>query len=112
MPTKLSLITMCVQGLPDAKFAKAGKTVSVKYTGRLKSNGKVFDATKGNKAFNFRLGVGEVRRRSGQGYGQGLNMLGGGIVRSTVGADSARGVHHSSGDMICPPLLPATTQQV
>ncbi|RMZ56258.1 hypothetical protein APUTEX25_002448 [Auxenochlorella protothecoides] len=53
-------IEVLKQGLPDAKFAKAGKTVSVKYTGRLKSSGKVFDATKGNRAFNFRLGVGEV----------------------------------------------------
>jgi hypothetical protein len=30
--------------------------------GKLKSNGKVFDATRGNKTFSFRLGVGEVRR--------------------------------------------------
>lgn len=32
----------------------------VKYVGRLKSNGKVFDATRGSKTFSFRLGVGEV----------------------------------------------------
>lgn len=51
------------QGLPDAKVAKAGKTVVVKYTGRLKTNGKVFDSTKGNKTFNFKLGVGEVGAR-------------------------------------------------
>ena len=35
----------------------------VKYTGRLKTNGKVFDSTKGNKTFNFKLGVGEVGAR-------------------------------------------------
>lgn len=58
--------TPCRQGMPDGKFAKAGKTVFVKYTGRLKSSDKVFDATKGNKAFSFRLGVGEVRRGTGQ----------------------------------------------
>ena len=34
--------------------------VVVKYVGRLKSNGKVFDQTKGNATFAFRLGVGEV----------------------------------------------------
>ena len=32
----------------------------MKYVGRLASNGKVFDQTKGNKPFTFRLGVGEV----------------------------------------------------
>ena len=31
----------------------------MKYVGRLKSNGKVFDATKG-APFTFRLGIGEV----------------------------------------------------
>lgn len=31
----------------------------MKYVGRLKSNGKVFDASKG-APFTFRLGVGEV----------------------------------------------------
>ncbi len=30
------------------------------YVGRLKKNGKIFDQTKGNKTFQFRLGVGEV----------------------------------------------------
>lgn len=34
-------------------------SVSMKYVGRLKSNGKVFDATKG-APFTFRLGIGEV----------------------------------------------------
>ncbi len=32
----------------------------MKYVGRLASNGKVFDQTKGSKPFTFRLGVGEV----------------------------------------------------
>eukprot|EP00803_Ostreobium_quekettii_P003751 evm.model.scf_156.17 EVM.evm.TU.scf_156.17 scf_156:128270-129121(-) len=41
------------------KVAKAGKKVVVKYTGRLES-GKVFDKTKGNSTFTFRLGCGEV----------------------------------------------------
>ncbi|KAL4449050.1 hypothetical protein ABPG77_007767 [Micractinium sp. CCAP 211/92] len=48
------------QGRPDGKLAKAGKKVLMRYVGKLKSNGKVFDETKGNKTFTFRLGVGEV----------------------------------------------------
>ena len=48
------------QGRPDGKLAKAGKKVVMKYVGRLKSNGKVFDQTAGSKTFAFRLGVGEV----------------------------------------------------
>jgi hypothetical protein len=39
---------------------QGGKRVQMKYVGRLASNGKVFDQTKGNKPFTFRLGVGEV----------------------------------------------------
>lgn len=42
-------------GKPDGKLAKPGKKVIVKYKGTL-SNGKVFDETKGNKTFSFRLG--------------------------------------------------------
>jgi FKBP-type peptidyl-prolyl cis-trans isomerase len=42
--------------VPDAPQAKPGKRVSVKYEGKLQSNGKVFDKTKGNKTFSFRLG--------------------------------------------------------
>ena len=34
--------------------------MQMKYIGRLASNGKVFDQTKGSKPFTFRLGVGEV----------------------------------------------------
>lgn len=34
--------------------------VSVHYTGKLKSNGKIFDSSRGKKPFAFRLGVGEV----------------------------------------------------
>ncbi|KAL3153444.1 hypothetical protein ABBQ38_011778 [Trebouxia sp. C0009 RCD-2024] len=46
-------------GKPDGKLAKPGKKVVVRYRGSLQ-NGKVFDETKGNKTFSFRLGVGEV----------------------------------------------------
>lgn len=47
-------------GKPDGKKAVPGKKVAMKYIGKLKSNGKVFDSTVGKKAFEFRLGVGEV----------------------------------------------------
>lgn len=43
-------------GKSDGKLAKPGKKVVVKYKGSLASNGKVFDETKGNKTFSFRLG--------------------------------------------------------
>jgi FK506-binding nuclear protein len=39
--------------------AKEGKTVVVRYVGKLTS-GKVFDQTKGSATFKFRLGLGEV----------------------------------------------------
>jgi FK506-binding nuclear protein len=40
--------------------AKKGKFVHVYYTGRLKSNGKVFDSCQQGKPFKFRLGSGQV----------------------------------------------------
>ncbi len=43
-----------------AALPQGGKRVQMKYVGRLASNGKVFDQTKGSKPFTFRLGVGEV----------------------------------------------------
>lgn len=46
-------------GSSTGKLAKPGKTVLVRYVGRLK-NGTVFDQTKGKSTFKFRLGVGEV----------------------------------------------------
>lgn len=38
------------------QMAKPGQKVSVRYRGTLAKNGKVFDETKGNKTFSFRLG--------------------------------------------------------
>ena len=49
-------------GDPAGKIAKGGKKVVVKYIGKLAKTGKIFDQTKGNKTFTFRLGVGEVIR--------------------------------------------------
>ncbi|CAM6094931.1 unnamed protein product [Calypogeia fissa] len=47
-------------GRPDARQTRPGKRVTVHYTGRLKTNGKIFDSSIGKKPFVFRLGVGEV----------------------------------------------------
>jgi FK506-binding nuclear protein len=47
------------QGRGAGKVAAAGKRVSVRYVGRLKT-GAVFDQTSGARTFSFRLGVGEV----------------------------------------------------
>ena len=72
------------QGFPSDHFFSAlamcavlqgGKKVQVKYIGRLKSNNKVFDQTKGNKTFSFRLGVGEVIKVSRSGYWDKLYIL-------------------------------------
>ena len=41
-------------------MAKPGKKVVVQYVGKLASNGRIFDQTKGSSTFTFRLGVGEV----------------------------------------------------
>jgi hypothetical protein len=59
------------QGRPDGKLAKPGKKVVMRYIGRLKSNGKVFDQTKGTATFSFRLGVGEVIKGGWLGGGAG-----------------------------------------
>ena len=52
-------IVNLAMGKPDGKQAKPGKSVTMKYVGKLQS-GKIFDQTKGNATFRFRLGVGEV----------------------------------------------------
>lgn len=47
-------------GKPDGKRADLGKKVSVKYTGKLQKDGKIFDSCAGKAPFKFRLGVGQV----------------------------------------------------
>ncbi|CAI5461727.1 unnamed protein product [Closterium sp. Yama58-4] len=48
-------------GKPDGKVAEPGKKVMMRYIGRLKKNGKVFDSNLTHpQPFAFRLGVGEV----------------------------------------------------
>lgn len=47
-------------GKPNAKKAEPGKTVGVRYIGKLVKNGKIFDSNIGKSPFNFRLGVNQV----------------------------------------------------
>ncbi|KAI4351891.1 hypothetical protein L6164_006195 [Bauhinia variegata] len=47
-------------GKPDGKKAAPGKKVSVKYIGKLKKDGKIFDSNVGRAPFKFRLGIGQV----------------------------------------------------
>ncbi|XVF53981.1 hypothetical protein PTKIN_Ptkin05aG0144400 [Pterospermum kingtungense] len=54
------VIEELAMGQPDGKRASRGKQVSVRYTGKLKKNGKIFDSNVGRAPFKFRLGVGEV----------------------------------------------------
>ncbi|KAI3705932.1 hypothetical protein L1987_76181 [Smallanthus sonchifolius] len=47
-------------GKPNGKRADSGKKVSMRYIGKLKKNGKIFDSNIGKAPFKFRLGVGQV----------------------------------------------------
>ncbi|KAK4363428.1 hypothetical protein RND71_018669 [Anisodus tanguticus] len=47
-------------GKPDGKRASPGKKVGVRYIGKLKKNGKIFDSNIGKRPFEFRLGIGQV----------------------------------------------------
>ncbi|CAA0396451.1 Peptidyl-prolyl cis-trans isomerase FKBP53 [Arabidopsis thaliana] len=47
-------------GKPNGKRADPGKTVSVRYIGKLQKNGKIFDSNIGKSPFKFRLGIGSV----------------------------------------------------
>ena len=57
LPNGLEIIDLAM-GKAGGKLAANGKRVYVKYVGRLKKTGQVFDKSK--KPFSFRLGVGEV----------------------------------------------------
>ncbi|GJR74184.1 peptidyl-prolyl cis-trans isomerase FKBP53 [Tanacetum coccineum] len=47
-------------GKPNGKRADKGKKISMRYIGKLKKNGKIFDSNIGKAPFKFRLGVGQV----------------------------------------------------
>ncbi|XP_050224940.1 peptidyl-prolyl cis-trans isomerase FKBP53 [Mercurialis annua] len=54
------VIEELAMGKPDGKRASPGSQVSVRYIGKLKKNGKIFDSNVGRAPFKFRLGIGEV----------------------------------------------------
>lgn len=58
-------------GKPNGKKAAPGKKVSVKYIGKLKKDGKIFDSCVGKAPFKFRLGVGQVIK----GWDVGINGM-------------------------------------
>ncbi|KAI7733138.1 hypothetical protein M8C21_013291 [Ambrosia artemisiifolia] len=47
-------------GKPNGKRADPGKKISMRYIGKLKKNGKIFDSNIGKAPFKFRLGAGQV----------------------------------------------------
>ncbi|XP_024019939.1 peptidyl-prolyl cis-trans isomerase FKBP53 [Morus notabilis] len=54
------VIEELAMGKPDGERASPGKQVSVRYIGKLRKNGKIFDSNVGRAPFKFRLGVGQV----------------------------------------------------
>ncbi|KAK6926357.1 FKBP-type peptidyl-prolyl cis-trans isomerase domain [Dillenia turbinata] len=54
------VIEELAMGKPDGKRASPGKKVSVRYAGKLKKNGQIFDSNIGRAPFKFRLGIGQV----------------------------------------------------
>ncbi|CAI0404356.1 unnamed protein product [Linum tenue] len=85
-------------GKPDAKRAYPGSQVSVRYTGKLKENGKVFDSNEGRAPFIFRLGVGQVIK----GWDVGVNgMRAGDKRRLTIPPAMGYG-HEGAGNKIPP----------
>ncbi len=82
--------------------SKLGDRIKMQYVGKLKSNGKVFDASK-NKPFTFRLGRGEVI--AGWEIGcQGMAV--GGKRRLTIPPEKAYGRQGS------PPVIPGNATLV
>ncbi|CAI0404353.1 unnamed protein product, partial [Linum tenue] len=75
-----------------------GQQVSVRYTGKLKENGKVFDSNEGRAPFIFRLGVGQVIK----GWDVGVNgMRAGDKRRLTIPPAMGYG-HEGAGNKIPP----------
>lgn len=82
--------------------AKAGDSVSIDYTGSLKSTGKVFDSSKGKNPIDFRIGSGVI-----PGFSMGVTGMKLGEKRKVVipsalgyGANGAGGVIPPNADLI------------
>ncbi|KAL9237092.1 hypothetical protein vseg_011680 [Gypsophila vaccaria] len=80
-------------GKPTAKTASRGKKVSVRYIGKLKKGGKIFESNTSGKPVKFRLGAGEVIKGFDVGV-EGMRI--GGKRRLTIPPSMGYG---SSGDM-------------
>ncbi|KAM3320130.1 peptidyl-prolyl cis-trans isomerase FKBP53 [Capsicum chacoense] len=65
------VIEELAMGRPDGKKASPGKKVGVRYIGKLKKNGKIFDSNIGQRPFEFRLGIGHVIK----GWDVGINGM-------------------------------------
>lgn len=81
-------ITIDDRKIGTGPAAKKNSTLSMRYIGKLESNGKVFDSNKSGKPFSFKLGSGEVIK----GWDIGLEgMQNGGERRVTIPANLAYG---------------------
>lgn len=87
-------ITVDDRKLGSGKAAKSGDKVSMRYIGKLESNGKVFDSNKKGSPFSFKLGRGEVIK----GWDIGVaGMTVGGERRLTIPAPLAYGSSKTPG---------------
>jgi FK506-binding nuclear protein len=81
-------VTIDDRTMGNGRVVKPGDKVSVRYIGRLASNGSVFDANKKGKPFSFTVGKGEVIK----GWDSGLvGMAPGGERRLTIPPKMAYG---------------------
>ncbi|KAL5554588.1 hypothetical protein UlMin_041989 [Ulmus minor] len=85
-------------GKPDGKRASPGKTISVRYTGKLQKNGKIFDSNVGRAPFKFRLGLGQVI----SGWDVGVNGMRVGDKRKLT-IPPAMGYGHKGAGGVIPP---------
>ena len=81
-------VTMDDKKLGSGQVAKNGDRVGMRYIGKLKDGGQIFDSNKKGKPFSFKLGAGEVIK----GWEIGLQgMQAGGERRITIPAHLAYG---------------------
>lgn len=79
-------------------FPKSGDTLTMHYTGTLKSDGSQFDSSRGKAPFQFKIGVGQVI----QGWDQGvMKMSLGEKARLNIPANLGYGAQGAGG--VIPP---------
>lgn len=89
--------------LGNGPVAKGGKMLTVYYTGKLKSNNKVFDSTTDGAGFKFRLGRGEVIKGWDTGIG-GMKVGGKRIIMCPA--------HMAYGQKGSPPHIPPNSSLI